>query len=137
MDIDGVVQVASYCDSVSLQKCNDMMCEANASSVIAPLKLVFYSRRMIKENRDDVKDAKKYIEDIHSETQSQFKEAQKVDVGDILTDGGKRELVLREVCVKCGCKEQWMYTKQQRSVDEGANAKLECMKCKYRWTHRG
>lgn len=137
MDTNTLVSAAAHCNAVSIIDCNAVAHEVQASDVPDSLKSTFFVHAMLKLHHGDATDGEQYIKEEQTRTQRVFEEAQRVHVDDIVTDGGRRDVVLKEKCPKCGFTEQWMVTVQRRGVDEGANVELECKKCKFKWSHRG
>lgn len=46
---------------------------------------------------------------------------------------GKKHATIEEPCPKCGHPEQFFYTMQLRSVDEGSTVFYECPKCNHKY----
>jgi DNA-directed RNA polymerase I subunit RPA12 len=47
---------------------------------------------------------------------------------------GKKHATIEEPCPKCGHHEQYFYTMQLRSVDEGQTVFYECPTCAYKYS---
>ena len=49
-------------------------------------------------------------------------------------DDGNEHVIIEEPCPKCGHPEQYFYTMQLRSVDEGSTVFYECPKCNNKYS---